>query len=47
MGVGSRKNRGEGGKIMSINNSLRFAVRGDLWLKRNMRSRSAFFFFLY
>lgn len=28
MGVGSRKDRGEGGKRISINNSLRFAVRG-------------------
>lgn len=28
MGVGSRKHRGEGEKVMSTNNSLRFAVKG-------------------
>lgn len=28
MGGGSRKDRGEGREIKSINNSLRFAVRG-------------------
>lgn len=28
MGMGSRKERGEGRKIISKNNSLRFAVKG-------------------
>lgn len=28
MGLGSRKDRGDGRKTISINNSLRFAVRG-------------------